>query len=116
MRSPSEQVTLPLVENVTFNGKKIKTLLDTGTVSVISISASAAKQMGLASPPEKSPPRADKVSSLRLDEYELTDVPVLLFAKGAGFDGAIAGVGLLKAFVLTFDFSKKLVILEPIPN
>jgi hypothetical protein len=116
MRSNAEQVTLPLVENVTFNGKKIKTLLDTGAVAVISISASAATQMGLTSPPEKSAPRADKVSSVRLDEYELTDVPVLLFAKGAGFDGAIAGVGLLKAFVLTFDFSKRFVILEPIPN
>ncbi len=116
MRSNSEQVTLPLVDNVTFNGRKIKTLLDTGALAVISISASAAKQMGLTSPPEKSAPRADKVGSLRLDEYELTDVPVLLFAKGAGFEGAIAGVGLLKAFVLTFDFSKKLVILEPISN
>jgi Aspartyl protease len=116
MRSPSEQVTLPLVENVTLNGKKIKTLLDTGTVVVISISASAAKQMGLTGPPEKSPPRAETVNSVRLDEYELTNVPALLFAKGAGFDGAIAGVGLLKAFVLTFDFSKKLVILEPISN
>ncbi|HEX7997587.1 MAG TPA: pepsin/retropepsin-like aspartic protease family protein [Pyrinomonadaceae bacterium] len=116
MRSPSEQVTLPLVENVTLNGKKIKTLLDTGTVAVISISASAAKQMGLNGPPEKSPPRAETVGSVRLDEYELTDVPALLFAKGAGFEGAIAGVGLLKAFVLTFDFSKKLVILEPISS
>lgn len=113
-----ERLTLPVVENVTFNGKKVKMLLDTATVAVISMSASAAKQVGLSTPPEKSAPRADSVASLRLAEYEMKDVPILIYPRGADIDhnqkefGAIAGVGLLQNFVITFDFDKKVIILE----
>jgi hypothetical protein len=113
-----EGVTLPIVEDVTFDGKKIKTLLDTGALTVVSLSPSAAKQLGLPSLPEKSEPRADKISSLRILDYEVTNIPVLLYAKGTSFDrdikeyGAIAGIALLQNFLPVFDFRRKVVVLE----
>jgi hypothetical protein len=110
--------TRPIVENVTFDGKKIKTLLDTGTLTVLSLSSSASKQLGLSLPPENGAPRVDKVSSLRLADMELNNVPVTLHAKGSDFDrnargfGAIGGVALLQNFITTFDFRHGFVILE----
>lgn len=115
-----EGTTLPIVESVTYDGKKVKTLLDTGTVAVVSLSPSATKQLGLSPPPEKSQPRAGKVASLKFNDYELTEVPISLVPKGSGFDrdlkefGAIAGIGLLQNFVITFDFRSKVVVLEQV--
>ena len=115
-----EDQASPIVENVTFDGKKIKTLLDTGAVTVVSLSSSAAKQLALSPPAEKGDPRPHKVSSLRFNDYELTNVPVILYPKGSSFDrdqrrfGAVAGSILLQNFVVTFDFRKRVVILEHI--
>jgi len=115
-----EYTILPIAEEVTFDGKKIKTVIDTGAATVIALSPSATKQLGLPLPPDKSAPRAGNVGVLRLGDYELTNVPVLLYGKGMGFDrdskefGAIAGTGLLQNFVTTFDFRSKVIILEHI--
>lgn len=115
-----EDITLPIVENVVFDGKKIRTVFDTGTAMVVALSPAATKQLGRTSPPEKSVARVDKISVLRFDDYELTDVPVALYAKGMGFDrdvkefGAIAGTGLLQNFVVTFNFRSKIIILKHI--
>lgn len=114
----NENLTLPVIENIIFDGKKIKTLFDTGTVTVIALSSSATKQLGLTPPPEKGAPRADKISSLRLNDYEMTGVPASLYPKGSDFDrdnkefGAVVGTILLQNFVVTFDFRSKLIILE----
>jgi|ERR1044071_877299 hypothetical protein len=116
----NEIVTLPVVENVTFDGKKIKTLFDTGTVTVLALSSSATKQLGLTPPPEKGASRADKIRLLRFDNYEITDVPATLYPKGSNFDrdnkefGAVVGTILLQNFVVTFDFRNKLITLEHI--
>lgn len=114
-----ETLTLPVAENVTFEGKKIKTNFDTGVLTVVSLSASAAKQLNLTSPPEKQPPLAGKISSLRFAELELRNVPILLHSKNSQFGmyekedyGAIAGIALLQNFLVTFDFRKKVIILE----
>ncbi len=110
--------TLPIAEEVTFDGKKIKMVIDTGAATVVSFSPSATKQLGLVLPPEKGAPRAGSVGTLRLGDYELTDVPVLFYGKGMGFDrdlkefGAIAGTGLIQNFLVTFDFRSKTIILE----
>jgi hypothetical protein len=80
---------------------------------VISPSPSVAKQMGLATPPEKITPFADKIKMLRLSDDELTGVPVLLYAKGA-VAGAFAGTAMLQNFMLTFDYRKNVVIMERI--
>lgn len=115
-----ETLTLPISENVTFEGKKIKTNFDTGTLTVVSLSASAAKQLNLTSPPEKQPPLPGKINSLRFAELELKNVPVLIHSKDSQFGsyekedyGAIAGIALLQNFLVTFDFRKKVIILEP---
>ena len=115
-----EEATLPVVENATFNGKKIKTLLDTGSRTVVSLTPTAAKQLGLSVPPERGEPRTDQVGSLRIGEVELADVPVTLYAKGSIFDlesdgfGAVVGIALLQNFIVTFDFRDNIVILEHI--
>jgi hypothetical protein len=108
---------LPVAERVTYNGKQVKTLFDTGTVAVVALSFAATKQLGLA-PPDKGAARQDKINSLRFDQYELTDVPAALYPKGSQFErdmkefGAVAGSVLLQNFVVTFDFGNKLIILK----
>lgn len=120
MRPSSEPVRLPITEDVTFNGNKIKTLFDTSALTVVSLTPSAAKQAGLTPPPEKGPPRADKISSLRLGDVEFNDLPVTLHAKGSDFDrdssgyGSVVGIALLQNFVITFDFRGGVLILERI--
>jgi hypothetical protein len=113
-----ERVTMPVVDNVSFSGKKIKTLLDTGSRTVTALTPSTAKQLGFTVPPAKGDPRTEKVGSIRLGDIELTDVPVMIVAKGSDFDlqadgyAAVAGLGLLQNFIVTFDFRSEVVILE----
>lgn len=111
-------VTLPVVEKVTLDGKKIRMLLDTGLVTVVALSSSSARKLGLQVPPEKGAPRRDKIRSLLLSEYEMNDVPVFLYAKDAivgqslSEHGAVLGSVFLQNFTVTFDFSKKIVTLQ----
>jgi hypothetical protein len=113
-----DNVRLPVVENVTIDGKAIRTVFDTGAATVVSLSPKAAKQLGKTPPPDKAPARADKVTSLKIADYELNDVPVSLYGKSTSFDrdlrefGAIAGTGLLQNFLVTFDYRSKLIIFE----
>ena len=117
MVSYTNLITMPVAEQVTYDGKAIKTLFDTGTVTVVALSFNSARQVGL-KPPEKGTPLQGKVNSLRLDDYEMAAVPVALYPKGSDFDrdmkefGAVAGTILLQNFVVTFDFGNKLIILE----
>ena len=117
---PYKNVTVPVVEGVTFDGKKVRVLLDTGAVMVVGLSSSAAKQLGFTVPPEKGAPRTDKVGSLRVGAYELTDVPIVISGKGTQLErglsehGVIVGIAVLKNFIITFDFRRKVVIFERI--
>lgn len=107
----------PVVEGVTFNGRKAGLLLHTGAQVVVGLSSSAAKRLGFAPPPEKGEPRDDKIDSLRFGTYEMTEVPVVISAKGTPLDqrlgehGAVAGTALLQNFLVTFDFRNKSVTL-----
>jgi hypothetical protein len=113
-----EPVMMPIVENVTFDGKKVKTLFDTGALTVVSLTPSGAKQLGLTTPREKGEPVTAKVGSLRIGGIEFSDVPAAVHAKGSKLDrdaegyGAVAGVALLQNFLATFDFRDYNVILE----
>lgn len=113
-----EPVSQPIAEDVTFDGVKVKTLFDTGALTVISFTPTAAKLVGLAPPPEKGEPRPGKIGSMKLGGMEFTDLPVTVHAKGSDFDrdsqgyGAVAGVALLQNFVATFDFRDNNLILE----
>ncbi|HEX8456838.1 MAG TPA: retropepsin-like aspartic protease [Pyrinomonadaceae bacterium] len=112
-----ENLTLPVSESVTIEGKKFKTNFDTGILTVVSLSADAAKRLGLEVPPDKAPPRAGTISSLRFAELELKNVPVLLYPKGYDFTTydkdfeAIAGIALLQNFLVTFDYRQRVIIL-----
>src|SRR5258708_21733052 len=83
-----EHLTRPFVE-VAFNGKICKLLLDTGTVTVIALSSSAAKKSGYPVPSEKSSPRSDRVESVSFGVYELKSVPVAIYAKGTSVDQSL---------------------------
>lgn len=113
----AEGTTLPVAERVAYNGKQVRTLFDTGTVTVVALSFAATRQLGL-TPPDKGGARQDKISSLHFDKYEMTDVPAALYPKGSDFErdmkefGAVAGTILLQNFVVTFDFVNKVIILE----
>jgi hypothetical protein len=115
-----QNLTVPAVEKVSFNGKPGKLLLDTGMVAVVALTSSAAKKLGFNAPPDKGEPRTDSIGSLRLGSYEMTGVPVKIYAKGTGADdrlgehGAVAGSVFLQNFISTFDFRNKVVILEHI--
>lgn len=117
-RYNADVLTLPIVEDVTFNGKKVRTLFDTGALTVIAMTASGAKQAGLNARTEKDAPNGERVGSLRFGGIEFNDVPARLMPKIMNLNGdsigaeAVAGVGLLQNVVATFDFSDKLVILE----
>ena len=112
--------TLPIVEDISFNSKKIRVLLDTGAAITVGLRSSEAKKLGFITPPEKSAARTDTIRSLRLATYELTNVPVLISAKGTeqerdfGERGIVVGNVVLQGFVITFDFRGKVVFLEPI--
>lgn len=112
-----EYTTLPIVEEFTFDSKKIKTVLDTGSALVVAFSPAATKQLGQTVPTEKST-RAGKINLLSFGGSEFSEVPVLFYGKKMGFDrdsgefGAIAGNGFLQNFRTTFDFRRKLIIME----
>lgn len=117
MRPTDRPIRLPIAENVSFNGKKIKTLFDTGALTVISLTTAAAKQIGVSVPRDKSSSLTNNVS-VELEKMSLGEVPATVHSKGSGFDrdsegyGAVVGIALLQNFIITFDFKDGAVTLE----
>jgi hypothetical protein len=117
-RYDADVLTMPVVEDVTFNGKKVRTLFDTGALTVVSLTASGAKQVGLEALAGKDASGGATVGSVRLGDIEFNDVPAKPTSKLVNLNGdsfgveAVVGVGLLQNVVSTFDFPGKLVILE----
>ena len=109
---------VPLVRDVTFDGKKSKLLLDTGKPTHLALSLSVAKNVGFTLPSENDPPREEQVKSLRLGTSEMSDLPVMVYPKGSSAEksiskyGAVAGSIFLREFVATFDFRNGLIVLE----
>ena len=109
-------ISFPVAEAM-FAGKKMETLFDTGTVAVVSLAASAAKDLKLPAA-EKNQTASGQVGVMKVDNFEVKDVPVLINPSGSSFDSdeydfrATAGVGFLQNFLSTFDFSKRVLILE----
>lgn len=114
---PGDPPLRPIVENVTYNSSKIKTLFDTGALTVVSMTPSAAKKIGLTPPADKSSPRTDKVS-VSFGDIQFTDLPVTLYANGSDFQRsssgfeAVIGIAVLQNFVTTFDFQHGVLTLE----
>jgi hypothetical protein len=119
MRPTDQPIRLPIAENVSFNGKKIKTLFDTGALTVISLTPTAAKQIGVSVPRDKSLSLTNNVS-VELEKMSLGDVPVTVHSKDSSLDrdskgyGAVVGIALLQNFIITFDFKDGAVTLERI--
>ena len=107
----------PIVERVNFNGKPIKTLLDTGSVTIISLTPTGAKELGLPVLAPKSNPQSAKVS-LALEKISFPEVPAVVYSKESNFDkessgySAMIGVAVLQNFIVTFDFGDAVVVLE----
>ncbi|HEX5887040.1 MAG TPA: retropepsin-like aspartic protease [Pyrinomonadaceae bacterium] len=107
-----------LVKDVQINGQKTNLLFDSGIATVLALSASTGKKVGLTVPAETEPPREEKIT-LRFESNELPDVPATIYPKGTGVDqnlsksgGAVAGSFFLQKFVATFDYKKGVVVLE----
>jgi hypothetical protein len=117
-RYNADALVLPIVEDVTFNGRKVRTLFDTGALTVVSLTASGAKQAGLEALAGKGATVGGTVGSVRLGDIEFNDVPARPASKLVNLNGesfgaeAVAGVGLLQNVVSTFDFPGKLLIIE----
>lgn len=118
-RYDAEVLNLPIVEDVTYNGKKVRTLFDTGALTVVSLTPAAAKQVGLEAPAAS----GAKVGPVRLGEMEFDEVPVSFMPKPANSNsanpnqdshgvGAVAGIAFLQNFVATFDYHDKVLTLE----
>jgi hypothetical protein len=109
---------LPLVTDITFDGKKSKLLLDTGKPTHLALSLSVAKNVGFTVPAENDPPRDEKVKAMRLGTLEINDLPVTVFPKNSNVEksiskyGAVAGSVFIQNFVATFDFRGGLIVLE----
>lgn len=112
-----QEIIVPVCEDVLINGKKIKTLFDTGSPFPLSILPSGTKELDL-EPAEKEKTKPLQIKSLKLSEFEVKDFSALLFGKDSfpeqyetGF-GAVIGLGVMQNFVVTFDFKKSLITLE----
>lgn len=107
-----------LVKDVQMNGQKTNLLLDTGIATLLALSSSTGKKVGLSVPAENEAPRDDKVT-LRFESNELPDVPATIYPKGTAADqnlsksgGAVAGSLFLQKFIAIFDYKKGVVVLE----
>ena len=110
-------VRRPIVEHVTFNGKSVKTLVDTGALTVVSLTPKGAKEIGLPVPGDKSDPQQAKLA-LAFNKIAFTDVPALVHPKDSAFDkdskgySAMVGIAVLQNFVVTIAFGDGVVVLE----
>jgi len=104
-------MTLPVADEVTLNGNKVPSLLNTGVIMPITARPSAAKKLTTG----KDSAGPATISKVVLGDYEMTDVPVRLDDVKDDYDksyNAIIGLGLLQNFTITFDWKNKWIVLE----
>ena len=102
-------LTLPVADDVSINGNKASSLLNTGVVMPVIAQANVAK---LPTTKDSSAPQTIKVA---LGQYELTGVPVRVDNVRDDYDKsytAILGLGLLQNFTITFDWKDKWIVME----
>lgn len=116
LKTDSGFYRLPIAE-VTMNGKKIKTLFDVGALTVISLTPTGAKHLGLSVPPEKGEPLGGK-AAISFVNISFPEVPVTVYPKNSQMDAsssgysAIIGVAVLQNLITTFDFGGGVLALE----
>lgn len=111
-------LTLPVAQGITFEGTKVRCLFDTAVASPISLSPATIKESKLGQIPDKGSTKLGQIKSMGLGDYEMSNLPALLFGKEAGFDqsikdyGAIIGIGVMQNFLITFDWKQKMLVLQ----
>lgn len=110
-------VSLPAVTDITFDGTKLTTLLDTGSAYPVLLSTSSAKTLSF-STPEKGQSNTIQLKSLKIGVREFNDVPGLVLGKDIGpFETevdhvAVIGLGVLQNLLLTFDWRKGMIVVH----
>jgi hypothetical protein len=105
---------LPVVDGISFNGKEVRALIDTGQDVGIQISPSATSKHKLGNVGKNGSISPGKIASVSLSNFVLTDQDANFVGKEAGFDqgtyGAILGMPVLRVFkTITFDWKKNVV-------
>jgi len=101
-------VTLPVADEVTLNGNKAPSLINTGVIMPVTAKPNLAKGAEKAS---SGTPTID----VALGTYQMTTVPVRLDDVKDQYDksyNAILGLGLLQNFTITLDWKDKWIVLE----
>ncbi len=110
---PYKNLPVPVVEAIV-EGKKVKTLVDSGAIVVVAVSPSTAQKAGLSS----SAGNRVTIHSIQLGKLEVSDVPSLIAGKDAAANRylkgypAVIGVGVLQNYLVTFDFRQKLLLIN----
>lgn len=109
---------VPAVNGITIDGRKLRTLMDTGHANPILLSPATVKDLALTPVPEKGKAISGQVKAVNIFDFELGSVPAVFYGKEAGFEqresnyDAVFGLALLKNFTVTFDFKSDIVTLE----
>ena len=104
-------ITLPVADEVTLNGNKVPSLLNTGVVMPVTVGPYVSKRLMTG----KESSGRTTISKVALGDYEMTDVPAMLSEIKDDNDklySAVIGLGVLQNFIITFDWKNKWIVLE----
>jgi len=103
-------LTLPVADDVTVDGTKAPSLLNTGVIMPVTAQPTVAKNAAAAKGSSQTP-----TVTVALGAYQMTGVPVRVDDVKEDYDKtytAILGLGLLQNFTITFDWKNKWIIFD----
>ena len=118
MQAAAEGIQRPIVKDINFNGKPVNSLVDTGAPTSVSLTPAGAKRLGFICPSENSEARGEKISSLQFGKIETSNLQVWIQPNNSEFDrrasgyDAVIGIAVLQNLIVTFDYGKRVVIVE----
>jgi hypothetical protein len=104
-------MTLPVADDITLNGTKAPSLLNTGVVMPVTAGPYVAKKFANG----KESNGRTTISKVVIGDYEMDDVPAMLSDirdDNEKLYSAVIGLGLLQNFTITLDFKNKWIVLE----
>jgi hypothetical protein len=104
-------ITLPVADEITLNGVKAPSLLNTGVVMPVTVGPYIAKKVAGG----KESSGRTTLSKVAVGSYEMADVPATLSEirdENEKLYTAVLGLGLLQNFTITFDWKNKWIVLE----
>ena len=105
-------MTLPVADQITLNGTKVPSLLNTGVVMPVTAGPYVAKKFAAGG---NSSSGRTTIGKVVIGDYEMDDVPAMLSDIRDDNDklySAVIGLGLLQNFTITLDFKDKWIVLE----